>query len=162
MASPGSGRVLKRLIKSFSIHIDRIWARHLHPGPISSRFCYFLTFSNEHFLRKPVFLKKWISCGSSAQSAKPKMIAYWSSNSKVFTGFRQFWCIFTSNPCHFCQKTLFRFKPYNISSKENLYFRPLFFQEFCASGRGSCRGFFVPKKWHLEEISMFFCDFWWS
>ena len=38
MASPGPGRVLKRLIKSFSIHIDQIWARHLNPRPISSHF----------------------------------------------------------------------------------------------------------------------------
>ena len=88
------------------------------------------------------FSKKWISGGSSGQSAKLKSFVYWSSNFEVFTKNWDFDWKFPSK-FQFFGKTLFSvFTIQKISSKENSDFRTSFWALFLLC----CRWFFFFRK----------------
>ena len=88
------------------------------------------------------FSKKWISGGSSGQSAKLKSFVYWSSNFEVFTKIRDFDWKFPSK-FQFFGKNLFSvFTIQKISSKENSDFGTSFWALFLLC----CRWFFFFRK----------------
>ena len=76
------------------------------------------------------FSKKWISGGSSGQSAKLKSFVYWSSNFEVFTKIRIFHWKFPSKSQFFSRILFSVFTIQKISSKEIWDFG-IFFFEHC-------------------------------
>ena len=146
MASPGPGRASKGFLDALGSILAKYQPKRSHGDQFQLNFNDFLSFSDDHFYDNQLFLKKSISCGSSGQTAKLKMTAYWSSNSKVLTDFWRFWFIFTWMPCHFCQKTLFHFKHYNISSEGIYIFLPHFANSFVLLADAPARAFSFPQN----------------
>ena len=115
------------------------WISDLFGENIFRRF--FDDFLDQHFS------KKWISGGSSGQSAKLKSFVYWSSNFEVFTKNWDFDWKFPSK-FQFFGKTMFSvFTIQKISSKENSDFWTSFWALFLLC----CRWFFFSEKTRFLE-----------
>ena len=144
--SRGSGSALKSFLDALGSILTKYQPKRSHGDQFQLNFDCFWTFFDDHFFDNQLFLKKSISRGPSGQSAKLKMIAYWSSNSEVLTDFWRCWCIFTSIPCHFCQKPVFHFKPYNISSEGICIFLSPFTNNYVLRGGAPAGAFLFPKN----------------